>query len=92
MLAEKIGFNSITLVSVISACASSGALEIGKWVHELARKEGLEEDVRVGNALVDLYGRCGSLQCARNAFGKLSWKGVVSWSAMIRAYAAHGEC
>ncbi|WOL03557.1 pentatricopeptide repeat-containing protein [Canna indica] len=91
MLTEKVAPNSVTLVSVISACASSGALETGKWVHAFARNRGLDVDVRVGNALLDMYGKCGSIDAARDVFDKLSWKGVVSWSAMIRAYAAHGQ-
>ncbi|CAL9190395.1 unnamed protein product, partial [Musa hybrid cultivar] len=92
MLTEKVAPSSVTLVSVISACAASGDLETGKWVHGFARNRGLDADVRVGNALLDMYGKCGSVDAARDVFEKLAWKGgVVSWSAMIRAYAAHGQ-
>ncbi|XP_072971618.1 pentatricopeptide repeat-containing protein At4g21300-like [Typha angustifolia] len=91
MLTEKVKFDCVTLVSVLSACASMGALETGKWAHELARSNGLEADIRIGNVLVDMYAKCGRLDCARDAFEKLQWRGRVSWSAMIRAYAAHGQ-
>ncbi|KAL6658569.1 hypothetical protein ACP70R_004155 [Stipagrostis hirtigluma subsp. patula] len=53
MIAEKVGFDCVTLVSVKSACARSGALETGKWVHEFARSHGIDTDARTGNVLVD---------------------------------------
>lgn len=84
-------FNAVTLVSVTSACASSGALDIGKWVHELAISREFQTDVRVGNALIDMYSKCGNLDLARDVFHQIHSKGVVSWSAMIGAYATHGN-
>ncbi|KAE9451216.1 hypothetical protein C3L33_16887, partial [Rhododendron williamsianum] len=37
---EKVEFDYITILSVIPACANLGALNTGKWVHELVRSEG----------------------------------------------------
>ncbi|XP_020582149.1 putative pentatricopeptide repeat-containing protein At3g11460 [Phalaenopsis equestris] len=92
MIAKNLRFDSVTLVSVISACTALGNLEIGRWVHELSCKRGLELDVRVGNALLDMYAKCGGIDSARALFQKLlPSKSVVSWSAMIGAYAAHGH-
>ncbi|VAI60097.1 unnamed protein product [Triticum turgidum subsp. durum] len=91
MLSEKVGFDTVTLVSVLSASARTGALETGKWVHELARSRGLDTGARIGNVLVDMYAKCGEIACARQAFEGLREPGVVSWSAMISAYANHGE-
>ncbi|XP_062198000.1 pentatricopeptide repeat-containing protein At3g12770-like [Phragmites australis] len=91
MLTEKVGFDCVTLVSVLSACARSGALETGKWVHEFARSHGLDTDARIGNVLVDMYAKCGEIAYAREVFDCLRGRGVVSWSAMISAYANHGE-
>ncbi|KAG0471427.1 hypothetical protein HPP92_015973 [Vanilla planifolia] len=92
MIAQKLIFDGVTLVSAISACASLGNLDAGRWVHELAMSRGLETDVRVGNALLDMYAKCGNVDSAREIFGKLPpSKGVVSWSTMIGAYASHGH-
>ena len=68
MLNEKVGFDCVTLVSVLSACARSGALETGKWVHEFAQNHGLDADARIGNVLVDMYAKCGEIASARNVF------------------------
>jgi pentatricopeptide repeat protein len=91
MLTEKVGFDCVTLVSVLSACALSGALDTGKSVHEFARNHGLDTDARVGNVLVDMYAKCGEISNAREVFDSLRVRGVVPWSALISAYANHGE-
>jgi pentatricopeptide repeat protein len=91
MLTENVGFDCVTLVSVLSACARSGALDTGKWVHEFARSHGLDTDARIGNVLVDMYAKCGEIADARRVFDCLHVCGVVSWSAMISAYANHGD-
>ncbi|PKA63992.1 Putative pentatricopeptide repeat-containing protein [Apostasia shenzhenica] len=92
MVAEKLTFNPVTLVSVISACSNLGALETGKWVHDLAAKSGFETDSRVSNALLYMYAKCGSISSAENLFRKLlPSKCVIAWSSMIGAYAAHGH-
>ncbi|CAN6362608.1 unnamed protein product [Urochloa humidicola] len=91
MLTEKVGFDCVTLVSVLSACASSGALDTGRWVHEFARNHGLDTDARIGNVLVNMYAKCGELANAREVFDCMHVRSVVPWSAMIGAYANHGE-
>ncbi|XP_028113428.1 putative pentatricopeptide repeat-containing protein At3g11460, mitochondrial [Camellia sinensis] len=90
MLIEKVEFDYITMVSVISACANLGALNIGKWIHKLVRNKGLETNVSITNALIDMYAKCGNIDLARDAFDKLPHKSVVSWTSIIGAYPSHG--
>lgn len=47
--------NEVTLIAVLSACASIGALDFGKWIDEYASKRGFHNDVCVATALVDIY-------------------------------------
>ncbi|KAJ3698032.1 hypothetical protein LUZ61_001737 [Rhynchospora tenuis] len=91
MLARKVSFDCSTLISVLSACSSLGSLEIGKWVHDLAKNNGLDTDVRVGNVLIFMYSKCGRIDLAREIFDKMPIRGVISWTAMINAYANHGQ-
>jgi pentatricopeptide repeat protein len=57
-----------TYVSILNACGSAGALEWVKEVHNHALEVGFELDLRVGNALVHMYAKCGSIDDARLAF------------------------
>ncbi|KAI8019181.1 Pentatricopeptide repeat-containing protein [Camellia lanceoleosa] len=91
MLIEKVEFDYITMVSVISACANLEALNTGKWIHKLVRNKGLETNVSITNALIDMYAKCGNIDLATDAFNKLPHKSVVSWTSIIGACASHGH-
>ncbi|XP_057840083.1 pentatricopeptide repeat-containing protein At2g13600 [Cryptomeria japonica] len=79
-----------TFASIIPACAKMGALEQGMEIHESIRKNCLLSNVVVGNAMIDMYAKCGSIQKARKFFDTMPQRDVVSWTAMITGYAMHG--
>ncbi|KAK6159260.1 hypothetical protein DH2020_006574 [Rehmannia glutinosa] len=87
--------NHVTMVSVLSACAEIGDLELGMWVHEYMRTRGhkgvLSSNVNLATALIDMYSKCGSLDAARKVFDQISVKDVVSFNAMIIGLAVNGE-
>ncbi|KAL5701605.1 hypothetical protein ACHQM5_026924 [Ranunculus cassubicifolius] len=83
-------FDEFSLVSVSSGCANLGAVVLGKWVHGLVCKSGFCEVVPLGNALVDMYGKCGNLDDACKLFDEMSVRDIVSWSTMIDVLAMHG--
>ncbi|XP_074303690.1 pentatricopeptide repeat-containing protein ELI1, chloroplastic [Silene latifolia] len=90
MLKAKLRPNEITILSVLSACGQLGALELAKWVHSYIINNGVRVNVHVGTALIDMYGKCGSLEDARLVFEGISGKDVVTWNSMIGSYAMHG--
>ena len=77
--------------SVLSACAELGGLELGRSVHALAVKACVEENIFVGSALVDLYGKCGSIENAEQVFSEMPERNLVTWNAMIGGYAHQGD-
>eukprot|EP01018_Ginkgo_biloba_P018582 Gb_16828 [translate_table: standard] len=83
--------NSFTFASILKACASLGALKPGEHVHTHIIKAKFESDVFVGSALVDMYGKCGTVEEARRVFDKMPERNLVSWNAIIVAYAQHGN-
>ncbi|CAL2281268.1 unnamed protein product [Prunus armeniaca] len=88
--------NEFTMSSVLLACGRLGALEHGKWVHAYIDKSGMEIDVILGTALVDMYAKCGSIEKAKWVFDNMGpSKDVMAWSSMISGLAMHGlatEC
>ncbi|ONK80406.1 uncharacterized protein A4U43_C01F17320 [Asparagus officinalis] len=86
--------NAVTVASVLPACANVGALGLGMSVDEYARREGLIENVFVRNALVEMYGKCGSIERARRVFeemGRSGRRNLCTWNSMIMGLAVHGR-
>jgi pentatricopeptide repeat protein len=56
---QQVGFkpDARTYVSILNACASAGALDWVKEVHNQAREAGFQLDLCVGNALVHMYAK-----------------------------------
>ncbi|XP_052627247.1 pentatricopeptide repeat-containing protein At2g34400-like [Lactuca sativa] len=91
MKEEGVKANNITLSGVLSACASLGALDIGKSVDEYALKNGLQKDIYVATALIDMYDKCGNVDHAFQVFENMPFKNIVTWNAMISAFAFNGR-
>ncbi|XP_024532930.1 pentatricopeptide repeat-containing protein At4g02750-like [Selaginella moellendorffii] len=82
----------VTLLAIFHACASdASAAPFGRTIHSSLAGTGMDYDVSVGTALVDMYGNAGSLEEARSAFAKIARKNVVSWTAIIAANAQNGH-
>lgn len=87
--------NHVTMVSVLSACAQVGDLDLGRWVHEYMKVKGcrgiLESNTFLATALIDMYSKCGSLEMAEEIFDRMSTKDAVTFNAMIMGLAINGE-
>ncbi|KAK9106125.1 hypothetical protein Scep_022969 [Stephania cephalantha] len=82
--------NRSTFTCALSTCADIAALEFGKQVHGRLVKAGYEMGCYVGNALLAMYCKCGSIEEAYDAFEGISEKDLVSWNTMLMGYAKHG--
>eukprot|EP01018_Ginkgo_biloba_P039144 Gb_08834 [translate_table: standard] len=83
--------DSVTVMSILSACTRFLDLEQGKRFHGYIIRVGFDSDVVVGNALIDMYAKCGSIEVARHLFDNMSEKNLVSWNAMVSGYGMHGH-
>jgi pentatricopeptide repeat protein len=84
--------DEVSCITLLSACVNEGSLVGGKRLHCLLSGGKAESDVISGTALVNMYAKCGHLYRAELAFGRMLQKNVVSWNAMVAAYAQHGSC
>ncbi|GAV89142.1 PPR domain-containing protein/PPR_2 domain-containing protein/PPR_3 domain-containing protein [Cephalotus follicularis] len=83
--------NDATLVTALSACARLGALDLGKWVHAYAESHGYKGNLYVGNALIDMYAKCGLIENALSVFHSMDKKDLISWNTIIGGLAMHGH-
>ncbi|XP_058074751.1 pentatricopeptide repeat-containing protein At4g39530-like [Magnolia sinica] len=90
MKQEEVNRDYFSYVGILSACAGSAALMQGMCIHAHIVRSGLESDVSVGNSLVDMYAKCGSIRDSSKVFDTMVIRDVVSWNAMVSGYAQHG--
>lgn len=91
MIAAGVEPIDATLVSVLSACAQNGCLELGRWIYtHYIHKKRMKLTVKMANAFIDMYGKCGAIEEAVKLFHDMSERDLVSWNTMIMAFAIHG--
>lgn len=83
--------NKVTFVSIVCACACEAAIVEGGLIHIQVAHRGFELDVILAAALVSMYGKCGSVEKACRMFDDMHEHCVVSWTAMLTAFAQHGH-
>jgi hypothetical protein len=77
--------------SILNQCASSGALKWAREVHACAVQAGLEKDVRVGSALVNMYWKSGNIENAQEVSDSLKKRDIVVWNVMHGVYKESGR-
>ncbi|CAA7396867.1 unnamed protein product [Spirodela intermedia] len=79
------------LAHLLRACSKSCIFHGGLQLHAALMKTGLQSDVVLSNDLVDMYGRCGRLDMAREVFEKMPTKNVVSWTVLMAGHLQTGH-
>lgn len=82
--------DGIILTSVLSACASLGTLDFGRWVHEYIDQRGIKWDTHIGTAIVDMYAKCGCIEMALQIFNNMPQRNTFTWNALLCGLAMHG--
>ena len=84
---EGISPNVLTHIRMLKACGCLGSIERGNDIHSAVVRYGLERELLVGNALIDMYARCGELAKAQKVLEMLATPDIVSWNTLIAGYA-----
>jgi pentatricopeptide repeat protein len=84
--------NEVTFLCALDACSSLAELAGGELIHAVVSCA-MHDDIddALANALINMYGKCGSLSDSLAVFGKKRHKDVVSWNAAIGAAALNGH-
>ena len=88
------GFSSdlVTFLSVLKACGVSRDVDKGKLFHdEIVAKGLLEKDIAIGNAVIDMYAKCGALTKAHQVLEDLPFRNAISWNSLVAGYALEGQ-
>lgn len=83
--------DEITMVSVLSACADLGALELGKWLESYVERKSITKSVTLCNAMIDMFAKCGDVDRAVKIFREMEMRTIISWTSVIVGLAMHGR-
>ncbi|KAI4382141.1 hypothetical protein MLD38_008140 [Melastoma candidum] len=87
MVNEGVQPDEVTMIAMVSACGIAENLELGRKFHSSVKENGLNLTVRLANALMDMYVKCGKLEMAREIFDNMDIKSAVSWTTMVVGHA-----
>nr|KYP53910.1 Putative pentatricopeptide repeat-containing protein At1g64310 family [Cajanus cajan] len=82
--------DSVLIASVLASIAQTVNVGLGCEVHGYALRHGLELDVRVSSALIDMYLKCGFLHLGICVFRIMPERNVVSYNSVILGFGLHG--
>ncbi|KAI3507707.1 hypothetical protein L1887_22698 [Cichorium endivia] len=92
MLTTGIHPTSATISSLLPACANLADSTHGKEIHGYSVVIGVEKDVFVSSALIDMYAKCGFIYESKTLFHNMPEKNTITFNSMIFGFANHGHC
>ncbi|KAK3137949.1 hypothetical protein QOZ80_5AG0362480 [Eleusine coracana subsp. coracana] len=87
---EGVRPNEFTYSVVLNSCAGLAALRNGNALGACALKTGHWRYLPVGNALVNMYSKSGSIKDAWKIFLSMPYRDVISWNLIVTGFAHHG--
>ncbi|KAH7298500.1 hypothetical protein KP509_25G047000 [Ceratopteris richardii] len=81
--------NKITYIIAASACAGGLDILTGKSLYLQALSRGVQSDVAVASAFVNMYSKFGFIESAGRVFHDVEVPCVVLWTGMLTVYCQH---
>ncbi|CAF4897467.1 unnamed protein product [Rotaria socialis] len=74
---------------LIGACSKSGMLRHCHYIMNQIPLN-IQNKIRIQNALVDMWGKCGSIEKAKNVFNLVVDRDTITYNSMINAFGLNG--
>lgn len=91
MEADGLPPNEYTFAVLLNSCAGISKLGHGELLHACIKKFGFEDHTIVGNALINMYSKSGSIEAANKVFLEMDYRDSITWSSMICGLSHHGH-
>lgn len=82
---SEISLDAFSYTATLTAVGRLCLLKLGMSIHSQIVKHGLDLVTCVVNCLIDMYGKCGAVEEAANAFNNLVDKDLISCNSVISA-------
>jgi pentatricopeptide repeat protein len=85
--------DNVTILSLLTLCTCTGSLDLGQKLHDFLLesfpRNGLP--IKLGNAIIDMYSKCGCIEKAIDVFESMEESDISSWNSVICGLALHGH-
>ncbi|KAI5060681.1 hypothetical protein GOP47_0025101 [Adiantum capillus-veneris] len=88
---DGISITATTYCCALKACAMTRAVDKGRHLHNQIVRQGLLQNVILGNLLVHMYAKCGATLQAWEVLEEIHSRNIFSWAALISGHAHEGE-
>ncbi|PQQ06519.1 pentatricopeptide repeat-containing protein [Prunus yedoensis var. nudiflora] len=82
--------NSLTYLASLTACSGLQTISVGRQIHGLAWKLGIQSDLCIESALMDMYSKCGSVEDAWRIFESTEELDEISMTVILVGFAQNG--
>ncbi|KAL2514298.1 Pentatricopeptide repeat-containing protein [Forsythia ovata] len=83
--------DEVALASILGICGALGFQNFGQQIHSYALKYGFLSDIRMGNAIISMYFKCGDLEKAIKCFNVMPAHDTVSWNSLLAGHILHRQ-
>ncbi|KAJ4847674.1 hypothetical protein Tsubulata_038079 [Turnera subulata] len=92
MHTDQVHPDNYTYVSILTVCSELCNLALGSSIHALLIKTNFGRcDAFVCNLLIDMYGKCGSVESSVKLFDSMAERNLITWTALISALGINGR-
>ncbi|EFJ27466.1 hypothetical protein SELMODRAFT_95871 [Selaginella moellendorffii] len=92
MVMEGVDPDAVSCLLLLTAHSHIGLGSTGRRIHRHLATAGQDRcNTFLGNHLINMYGKCGSIDDARRVFEGILQPNVFSWNTMIAAYTQNGH-
>lgn len=90
LIMERKKLDSILVATVLASIAQTANVRPGCEIHGYVIRHGLESDVKVSSALIDMYSKCGFLHFGICVFRLMPERNIISYNSVISGLGLHG--
>lgn len=85
--------DNITMLSLLALCTCTGSLDLGQKLHQFLLESFPRNElpVKLSNAIIDMYSKCGCTEKAVEVFESMEELDITSWNSIICGLALHGH-
>ncbi|XP_058758289.1 putative pentatricopeptide repeat-containing protein At5g52630 [Vicia villosa] len=73
-------------IPLLQQCLENGSISSTQIIHCSIVKTGNHEDPFLATFLLNVYAKCGNMECARRAFDHINRKNDVAWTNLMKGY------